>query len=403
MKETIKEAILQNRLSRTFELHSVIQYIADNYRYDEESGLLFYTTDCHSNSKSLVELQAEASQAGLRWRREHLKVALESTSIMRTCAIKEIIKSIPPWDGVDYIGQLQKCFQIEGEPIDKEMFDFFLRHFLTATIGMALEPDNLQAVNRIVFGLQSDKQRIGKTSFFRWLAKPFEETYEVGLIELDNPKGDKDMRLDLTKNLLAVFEDVDTYSKFQLGKLKSMISSNKIKVRPPYGLSTVSKPRRASFVLTTNADPRIFSGGGETRYVIFKLNDIDWYTYTTTLQPEQVWSQACSLWSTSNSCLVLGENHIEYILNSSQSFEDELVDDFLGSNFEFDERGTVSATDIYENLTDNQKSAFGNRSNALTLIGKAVRRVYGHSCIRILNGRTCYRLRFRLYDTDFPF
>ena len=82
--------------------------------------------------------------------------------------------------------------------------------------------------------------------------------------------------LELTKNLIVVVDDIDTWSGAKIEGLKSSISAKEIKVRPPYFRSSIYGPRRASYFATTNQTGFLNESGNTRWAVVGNVEAIDW-------------------------------------------------------------------------------------------------------------------------------
>ena len=92
--------------------------------------------------------------------------------------------------------QDQKAFRHFDLVDSKEQeFDLVFRYWIIKAAQMLVEDQVNSAVNRLVFCIQSDKQGIGKTTFARALTKPFDESLNPSVYEMDRPDFTKDSQL----------------------------------------------------------------------------------------------------------------------------------------------------------------------------------------------------------------
>jgi hypothetical protein len=236
IKNAIELGILQQNGRLPF--HNLVRLISEFFTYDLENGFFFLKNGDPSSVIFFTDIIEELSKIGIDISSDKLSQAVQSSKVEKVSTLEHLVKSLPPWDGIDHIGAFAQHFDIN----DSDMFITALKTWLTMGLGMVLSPDRIDAVNRMVLCLQSDKQRLGKTSVARWLTQPFQTTYSTALIEYDTPKKDNDAKLELTKNLIVVVDDIDTWSGSKIEGLKSSISAKEIKVRPPYFKSSVYGP-----------------------------------------------------------------------------------------------------------------------------------------------------------------
>lgn len=363
--------------------HHMIGFITENFVYDPQLGML-YTKEDISKGYQPVDVLAMLESEGYRLSFDTLKNALNSSTVSRVSSLKLRLQELPPWDNRDYIGEF--CRYVNTT--DNSRFEEFFRHWLTAAVGMVLEPENNQAVNRLVFCVQSSQQRIGKTSIARWLSMPFKSHKEF-----DTPDNSKDAKLDLTNNLIVVIDDIDNWHSRSVKRLKSIISAREIKVRPPYGLRSVEAPRTASFFGTTNSTG-FLNEPGDTRWVVFELLNIDWQGYTSSLQAIDLWTQAKHNWTTNQSCKYLTQEQVQYCTTTAENYQvkpetDSIIESYLMR----DPIGRVTATEIYQAMSIDDRRLLGSPNTSLGKIGTAISRIYGNGVRYIISGRTYYKLR----------
>lgn len=400
MSNSIQQAINDGQLrpNQRQTLSGLVEFISKNYQYVSENGVLFPNDDQKINLR-IIDLAVALSAALVEVNENKLGAACTASKVPKTSTLERMFNAIPEWDGEDHIEKLSSYFTV----VDKEMFILMLKTWLTNAVGMILEPDNISAVNRLVFCVQSEKQRIGKTSVARWLAAPFKTSYSSAIIEYDTPANDKDSKIELTKNCIAVLEDIDSWSSGKIEGLKSMISAKEIKVRLPYDKNSTNTPRRASYFATTN-QTGFLNESGNTRWVIFSLEDIDWNGYTDAIDPINVWSQAKYYWCSNSTHKNLTEEQIKYCKQTSENFQinpefDEIVNQYVS----YLENGRLTATMIYEAMSDTHRRLLGAPNAALSKIGKALRRRFGENISYRTKDARYYKLRLVKAERDLPF
>ena len=381
-------SILPGNTGNTLNTNQVIGYLAEAYVYDPQIGVLYPKEDTRQGFQP-IDVLAMLESDGYKLSFETIKNALNSTSIKRTSSLKLLMEQLPEWNKKDHIGEFCKYISTT----DDTRFEEFLKLWMTAAVGMVLEPTNNQAVNRLVFCVQSTQQRIGKTSMARWLGEPFNTEFSTALKEFDSPDNSKDAKLDLTNNLIVVIDDIDNWHSKGVKRLKSIISSRNIKVRPPYGLRSVDATRTASFFATTNS-AGFLNEPGDTRWVVFELLSIDWKGYSSSLNATDLWSQAKHYWTSNSSHKHLTQAQVEYCTDTAVLYQIKSeTDPIIESYVKADPEGRVTPLDIYQAMSLNDRRLLGPSIPALGKIGSAVSRIFGSDVRRAINGKTYYRLQ----------
>jgi predicted P-loop ATPase len=268
-------------------LHELQELIAEHFYYEEERGKLFLKSDLNTVI-SIPDFKILLSKVDVTVSESYYSSALSSEKIDRLRWIDLATKRLPKWDSKPRIEQLSNHFILVDEQ-QRELFNKVFRFWIIKAAEMIANPSDEIAVNRLVFCVQSDKQGVGKTTFGRMLTAPFNEGVVPAVYEMDRPDFGKDAMIQLTTNTLVILDDINNWHSGKLKQLKSVISSKNIKVRPPYGAMTVSRPRTASFFATTN-ELGFLNEENDTRWAVFRISDID-KAYNN-IDLSQVWSEA---------------------------------------------------------------------------------------------------------------
>ena len=370
-------------------LHELQELLAEHFYYEEERGKLFLKSDLNTVI-SIPDFKILLSKVDVSVSDSYYSSALSSEKIDRLRWIDVATKRLPKWDGKPRIEQLSNHF-ILVDKNQRELFNKVFRFWIIKAAEMIANPNNEIAVNRLVFCVQSDKQGIGKTTFGRKLTAPFNEGVIPSVYEMDRPDFGKDAMIQLATNTLVMLDDISNWQSGKLKKLKAIISSKNIKVRPPYGAYTVSKPRAASFFATTN-ELGFLNEENDTRWAIFRISDID-KAYND-IDMNQVWSEAFHYAKNSEEVLFTDEMKDFCIqLSSKHQLKTEL-DEIVIQWFEVCDEGSPTY-ELYEQLPEDIKKLLGFGQGAVSKLGKSFTRVFGSNNRYASGGYNKWRLRFK--------
>lgn len=376
-------------LPSNLKLHELQELIAEHFYYEEERGKLFLKSDLNTVI-SIPDFKILLSKVDVSVSDSYYSSALSSEKIDRLRWIDVATKRLPKWDGKPRIEQLSNHF-ILVDKNQRELFNKVFRFWIIKAAEMIANPNDEIAVNRLVFCVQSDKQGIGKTTFGRKLTAPFNEGVIPSVYEMITPNFEKDAMIQLATNTLVMLDDISNWQSGKLKKLKAIISSKNIKVRPPYGAYTVSKPRTASFFATTN-ELGFLNEENDTRWAVFRISDIN-KAYND-IDMNQVWSEAFYYAEDSEEVLFTEEMKEFCIqLSSKHQLKTEL-DEIVIQWFEECDDSTPTY-DLYELLPSDVKKLLGNGTGAVSKLGKSLVRVFGGDKRYRSGGVTKWRLRFK--------
>jgi len=385
LEHYLKELNLPSNLK----LHELQELLAEHFYYEEERGKLFLKSDLNTVI-SIPDFKILLSKVDVSVSDSYYSSALSSVKIDRLRWIDVATKRLPKWDGKPRIEQLSNHF-ILVDKNQRELFNKVFRFWIIKAAEMIAKPNNEAAVNRLVFCIQSDKQGVGKTTFGRKLTAPFNEGVVPAVYEMDRPDFGKDAIIQLITNTLVILDDINNWHSGKLKQLKSVISSKNIKVRPPYGAMTVSRPRTASFFATTN-ELGFLNEENDTRWAVFRISDIN-KAYNH-IDLSQVWSEAFHYAKDSEE-VFFTEEMKEFCIQLSSKHQlktelDEIVTQW------FEECDDSSPTyDLYEQLPYDIKKLLGNGTGAVSKLGKSLVRVFGGDKCYRSGGVTKWRLRFK--------
>jgi predicted P-loop ATPase len=262
----------------------------------------------------LIEINKESRSFSM----QDLKVVLQSSLVQKFNPIHEyfleVHKKFEDCISEENITKLSNFIVAE----DQENFNYHFKKMLVRCVACSLDST---IINKQVFVLVQIKQDSGKSTFLRFLCPlPLREYYTEELTI------DKDGLIALSENFFINLDELSTISKAEINAIKSYISKDKIKVRPPYGSKTITANRIANFVGSTNLDEFLIDNTGNVRWLCFKINGINW-KYMEEIDINKVWAEAYDLY----------KKGFEFKLSPTDIAKNELNNtQFLNSTSEFD-------------------------------------------------------------------
>lgn len=225
-----------------------------------------------------VNLQME----GISCFQNYLKAVIDSNYAKDFNPFESYFYGLPPWDmTTDYIGQLADTVKTEDQSFWKESF----RRWLVGMVACALKEE---AVNQYVLILYSEQGK-GKSTWIRHLLPPeLGEYYRNGMID----PGNKDDLLLLSNRLLINMEEFEGARQGDIAGLKRIITQESVTERKVYDIQAEQYTRRASFVASTNNRQCMQDMGGNRRFLLSALTEID---FKTPIDYQGVYSQAVYL------------------------------------------------------------------------------------------------------------
>lgn len=220
--------------------------------------------------------------AGISCFQNYLKAVVDSNYATNFNPFESYFYGLPPWDkSTDYIEQLADTVQTEDQPFWRESF----KRWLVGMVACAL---NDEAVNQYVLILYSEQGK-GKSTWIRNLLPPeLREYYRNGMID----PGNKDDLLLLSSLLLINMEEFEGARQGDIAGLKRVITQESITERKVYDTQAEQYTRRASFIASTNNRQCMQDMGGNRRFLLSELTEID---FRTPIDYRAVYAQAVHL------------------------------------------------------------------------------------------------------------
>ena len=194
------------------------------------------------------------------------------------------------FNGEGHIEAWAKMVKISGTIDDTERWLINFKKHIIRTVNCALNPGFF---NKQALVLVGKKHGTGKSSFCRSICPTELDEY----LE-ENPEINKDGKIALSSNFIINLDELANISKHDINQLKSYLSTQWVKVRPPYGEKPIRTPRRASFFGSTNDTEFLTDRTGNVRWVCFEIESINYSVETgyRSLNINDLWAEAYYLY-----------------------------------------------------------------------------------------------------------
>ena len=325
-----------------------------DFRFNEVSNTVEYRKIPDTDYREVCEksIYRGLQLNGLNFSLSDVYALLGSDFVKKYNPFDEYLKNLPAWtkeQDEDHIKKLSSYVKA----VDQKRFERHFKKALIRTVACALN-DNYFNKHALIL-VDADKldratgQNLGKSTFCRHLCPS-----ELSIYYAENPSTDKDGHIALAENIIINLDELAMMNRTEINQMKSFLSKDKIKIRPPYGRKSVLMPRRATFVGSTNNAEFLTDETGSVRWLCFEVSSIDW-DYMDKVDIDLVWSQAYNLYISG----------FDYTLTSEEIEENERENrrhvvstpemDLLAQYYQpvaEDEAGALfmTATDIVDNV-----------------------------------------------------
>ena len=147
----------------------------------------------------------------------------------------------------------------------------FLKRFMVACVAQVLARGRNDFI-LIFIGAQG----IGKSSFLRFLAPPELREY---VAEFSIFERSKDVLLTAAGSFLTILDDLEAQTPRDSAFLKSVITSENLSFRRPYGKTIVTTRRVSSFVASMNRQKFLNDPTGSRRFLVALVDAIDFKVF----------------------------------------------------------------------------------------------------------------------------
>ena len=291
-----------------------------DFRYNEVSGKIEGKSKVQADylpvsDYKINSLARQMMKADIPCSANGLRNILLSDYVPVYNPFKKYFNDLPAWDGADYIKQLAETVQTTDDPLWQICF----RKWIVA-LAAGLLIDKVVNHTVIVF---SGQQGVGKTTWILNLVPS--QLLEYSFSGTINP-GNKDTLIQLSECMLINLDELESLNRSELGAMKEIITKASIRIRRPYGHSTETLPRRATFAGSVNNKEFLNDTTGSRRFLCFEVTGID---YQHSIPLEGVYAQAKHLlhngfkyWFDKAEIEAINQNNEQY---RSMSVEEELL------------------------------------------------------------------------------
>jgi putative DNA primase/helicase len=292
-----------------------------------------------------------------------------------------------PWDGIPRLDNFIKTVKTKDDEFSYKM----IKRWMLSAIGAAFSKHGFS--NQGVLVLQGD-QNLGKTRWVKSLDPLQCGAVKEGLIV---DPSNKDSVITASQCWIAELGELDgTFSKADIARLKSFITSSVDVIRLPFAPRNSHLHRRTAYVGTVNNSKFLVDDTGNRRWWTIEVDAI---YLEHGLDMQQVWAEVYDLWSKDNKTwlskeelIVLNEKNTEH--EKIDPLEEKLLEMFDWSDG-WQERVTIecSATQVLEKMGSRMPT-----QNETYRMGKIITKFTGVKCRR--NGKKRLH-RLPLYHCDF--
>ena len=210
------------------------------------------------------------AESGVNITEKLFHTVLNSSVVPEVNPLREYVLSRAAWtpDMPDYIGQAAAMVHMVSDEEDQIWRQCFPKWFVAMVAGWTDE----QIVNHQVIVLVG-RQGIYKSSWINRLLPPELQAYSTDHIDID--RLDKDEELRAAEYGLINIDELDKMTDRQLNKLKSMITTNNVNVRAPFGRHKEKRMRVATYAASGNKEEFLTDQTGNRRWLPFHVKAID--------------------------------------------------------------------------------------------------------------------------------
>ena len=226
------------------------------------------------------------ASAGVNLTEKLFHTVLNSSVVPEVNPLRDYVQTLPAWtpDMPDYIGQAARMVHMATDEEDQLWIACFPKWFVAMVAGWTDD----QVVNHQVVVLVG-RQGIYKSTWINRLLPPELRAYSTDHIDVE--RLDKDEELRAAEYGLVNIDELDKLTDRQLNKLKSMITTQHVDVRAPFGRHKEKRVRVATYAASGNKEEFLTDQTGNRRWLPFHVQAID-SPYTHQLPYAGMYAQA---------------------------------------------------------------------------------------------------------------
>ena len=200
---------------------------------------------------------------GITITKDYLKTFFDSRFVKPFHPFQSFFETLPTWDGkTDYIQLLANSVSTTNNPV----WYMFLKKWLVGTCRCSIYPEYNNDYSLVLFGGQG----VGKTRWIQSLIpKELRAYFYTGVINFN----DKDSLRRMASGFIIFIDEIDSYSRHEIPKLKALMTQPDVLYRKAYGVFENKYPRTSSFISATNNPLYLKDDSGNRRFLTVEVID----------------------------------------------------------------------------------------------------------------------------------
>ena len=196
---------------------------------------------------------------------EGVRIAAESLHIPSYHPVTQYFATLPQWDGTDRLRPLMQRLTTD------EVMVGYLCRWMLALVAQAQGRSDAMYANSVAPLLVSEQQGLHKSTFCRMLLPPELREYYTDNFDLTAESQCERKLLDC---LLINLDEFDRYSSRKQSTLKNLMQMTSLRMRKAYRNHSVTLPRIASFIGTSNTAALFTDPTGSHRFLCIDIREM---------------------------------------------------------------------------------------------------------------------------------